>query len=660
MKHLPYILTILVAVLTLFNSDLCHSAEPGNTDIQKSIDIWERRHISKQKFDDKLAKQSLKHYFSLLDPTKLYFHQEDIELFERKTKGLADRLRKGDMEIAYDIYKVYVHRMQNKLEVVKELLDSPGDFKAGEKLKLYPVPATYAIDDATSKARWRKWVRYKQLVFQGSKDSSAPVSQHYHRLVQRAQNRKKDHIAAMFLTSVASTFGGHSHYSYHPESPFRIGSSLGPVLCGIGIYQEQRFGGTVIGNISPLGPASQGTGMTLGDQIISVGEASEDRDVDVMDWMPEGVRKLLVGRKGTNVRVKVLPRGSIKPFVITLTRNKADWKKPFSTIFDEKKTNPKHGAVGYVSLFQLTIDMERFIRSPQNAVVSTASELRKILVEFNSKSVEVVILDLRYNGDGRNMPSQAIDVAGLFLGDGPVLKVLRQETGDTKTYNSSETKAVWDGPLVVITNKFTRHNAEILASVLKDRQRALIIGDKQTRGLGFISSSMPVKWKKVERSASGKEIVGLVYFPYWKLYRVNGKSMQGRGVSPHISLPSYSDIYGWIDSDYPFPLGSDKVDPAKYDKSKYAINGKILKHLSRRSKERRVKSTYFQNVAKVSKDLIIEIPLKDDLVSSKKQKSPVIQWSTPMTKTTEASDGYLDEVLAITHDYLSSLRSTKK
>ena len=50
----------------------------------------------------------------------------------------------------------------------------------------------------------------------------------------------------------------------------------------------------------------------------------------------------------------------------------------------------------------------------------------------------------------------------------------------------------WDGPLVVLTSKFSASASEILAGAIQDYRRGLVVGDKSTHGKGTVQTLLDV------------------------------------------------------------------------------------------------------------------------------------------------------------------------
>ena len=77
-------------------------------------------HYKRTRLDDELSSEIFDSYLELLDPNKIYFLAGDIETFERYRTGLDDALRHSDLAPAYDIFNVYVDRVQQRVDYARE------------------------------------------------------------------------------------------------------------------------------------------------------------------------------------------------------------------------------------------------------------------------------------------------------------------------------------------------------------------------------------------------------------------------------------------------------------------------------------------------------------------------------------------------------------
>jgi len=113
----------------------------------------------------------------------------------------------------------------------------------------------------------------------------------------------------------------------------------------------------------------------------------------------------------------------------------------------------------------------------------TSTDVEHLLKKMKEENVAGVILDLRRNGGGSL--EEAIKLTGLFIKEGPVVQV-RSREGKTDVNEDTDPRVAYDGPLIVLTSRFSASASEIVAGALQDYNRALIVGDISTHGKGTV------------------------------------------------------------------------------------------------------------------------------------------------------------------------------
>ena len=175
---------------------------------------------------------------------------------------------------------------------------------------------------------------------------------------------------------------------------------------------------------------------------------------------------------------------------------------------------------------------------------SSSSDVEDILLDFNDKDVDAVILDLRNNGGGALI--EANKIVGLFVSSGPTVQV-KHKTGYIQPYGASKAKQAWQKPMAVLVNRYSASASEIVAGAIQDYKRGIVLGQR-TFGKGTVQSLDSISKGQVKITES-------------KYYRVDGSSTQNKGVMPDIELLSTWDIESVGESSYPTALEWDNIRP---------------------------------------------------------------------------------------------------
>jgi carboxyl-terminal processing protease len=210
------------------------------------------------------------------------------------------------------------------------------------------------------------------------------------------------------------------------------------------------------------------------------------------------------------------------------------------------------------------IDLPGFYAGEGNgkgAPTSATADVARLVSKLKQENVTGIILDLRRNGGGSLQ--EAIDLTGLFISSGPVVQT-RNFEGRTEVGKDKDSKIAWDGPLVVLTSRFSASASEIVAGALQDYGRAVVVGDTSTFGKGTVQTIIPLgRIMQGEGITPGSD-PGALKVTISKFYRPSGKSTQLEGVKADIVIPSLTDLPEIGESDLENPLPWDTIAPVKY------------------------------------------------------------------------------------------------
>jgi carboxyl-terminal processing protease len=85
-------------------------------------------HLKNPKLDDALSKQLFTHYLEELDPNRSYFLKSDIAAFAKYKTLLDDDLHAADLHPAFEIFRVFGQRLNERVNYVQQLLDRDFNF----------------------------------------------------------------------------------------------------------------------------------------------------------------------------------------------------------------------------------------------------------------------------------------------------------------------------------------------------------------------------------------------------------------------------------------------------------------------------------------------------------------------------------------------------
>ncbi len=628
------------------------------------------QHLSKHKLDDEISQRALEQFAKKLDAMKFYFYQSDMDEFAKSRNDLDDMVGAGDISFAYTVFNVFLKRIDERLVTVDELLKENLDFTIDETLITDPDKLTYAKTPGEAKDRWRKRIKYDLLTLKNDKtlkgeDPKARLKRRYANFARRMHQTDADELLEMFLTSVTGSYDPHTTFM-SPSSleNFRILMTLN--LDGIGAQLEDRDGYTVLNKLIPGGAAEKSGQLKAEDRIVSVGQGDTGEMVDVVEMKLNDVVSKIRGKAGTVVRLGVIPAAGGETKIVRIVRAKIELKdsEARGVIFEEgKKQDGSPFKIGVIDLPSFYMDMEG-AREGLADFKSSTRDVKKLLDDFKSKGVDVVMLDLRRNGGGSL--TEAISLTGLFIDEGPVVQV-KDPNGRVQIYDDMDAGVYWKGPLVVLESKFSASASEILAGAIQDYQRGLIIGDSTSHGKGTVQSLLDLG--ETMFRVGNPPNLGALKLTMQQFYRPNGESTQRRGVLADVVLPSITDHMDVSEADLDHAIAFDKIPSAKFDKLDQ-VNPGLVNRLKAESAARREKSEDFNklqsNITKyIEQKTKKEIPLNEAKfmarraeLDSDKEDQKIDEKLNDSSKVVDR-DFYFNECIGITLDYLRSLGKDK-
>jgi carboxyl-terminal processing protease len=278
---------------------------------------------------------------------------------------------------------------------------------------------------------------------------------------------------------------------------------------------------------------------------------------------------MIRGEKGTPITLTIVPAdtdaGGAVQKEVTLTRDVVQLNASRAKAVIHEV--PAHdGSVMPIGV----IDIPSFYGPVDDPVpgekpsASVTEDVEELLGKLKAAGVRGIVLDLRRNGGG--LLGEAVDLTGLFIRTGPVVLV-RNSYGQIDNKPDSNPKVAYDGPLMVLTSRYSASASEIVAGALQNYGRAIIVGDSSTHGKGTVQAVLEMKTFLPRQifTASAAATAGATKLTVQKFYLPNGASTQNKGVIPDISLPAIEDFRPIGEADLPYALPWDTVGGLRFN-----------------------------------------------------------------------------------------------
>ena len=581
------------------------SAPNYGTIAQYVANLIQNNHYSRTDFEDEVSEKFLESYLKFLDSNKLYFNQKDIDSFNKKYKTtLDDYIFEGSIQPATDIYNLYVERVTKRVEKIKEILNTKEfKFDSDRTVEKRRKDSDWAADEQACDQLWenilegqlleeeirkrRQTERAKELgkklediLGDDSKESpKEKILNRYTRFMETLDKNDKEEACNFFLSTLSQVYDPHSEYFSQSElENFQV--NMQNKLVGIGALLQMDDGAAKIQGLVVGGPADRGGELQIGDRIVGVSQGSDKEMVDILYMKLNRVVDMIRGEKNTTVILKVVPTDAPdETKLISIVRDEVKLKDKAANaeLIEVMGDDGVATKIGWINLYAFYADMQR-------GTVSCSFDVKRLLERLKKEKIESLVIDLRGNGGGSL--EEAIRLTGLFIDGGPVVQA-KSAKGRITNKKSKVPNAIYDGPLVVLTDRSSASASEIFAAALQDYGRAIVVGDKSTFGKGTVQTVMPVRnYMPAIFPKDTKDRAGALKVTIQKFYRIAGGSTQLKGVVPDIILPSYRDALETGEESLPNALEHDSIAKMKYESLDLQETRQQLLKLS----EQRVKS----------------------------------------------------------------------
>ncbi|MFC5283753.1 carboxy terminal-processing peptidase [Pedobacter alpinus] len=626
--------------------------------------------------NDSLSGVIFDNYIEGMDGNKSYFLAADIKDFEKYRFTFDDDLKNGDLSAAFFMFNTYQKRFNERLNYSLKQLNQNFDFTKPDAYVYDREKLGWFKNIEESNQSWGRKVKYDYLNLKltAQKDSAikASLKKRYDNLLSQSNKINNQDAFQIFMSAFTNAVDPHTGY-FNPANAANFNIDMARSLEGIGATLASENDFVTIKSVVTGGPADKSKQLKIDDKIIGVAQGSEEF-VDVIGWRLDNAIELIRGKKGTTVRLKILTKSqdlSATPKIVTMVREKIiledqSVKKKIKTFTKDGKTY-NYGIIEIPAFYADWAEMQK--GNPNYK--STTRDVKIVLDSLKLANVDGIIIDLRGNGGGSL--TEAIDLTGLFIKEGPVVQV-KDYRGKVEVDEDEDPNILYTGPIAVMIDRFSASASEIFAGAIQDYGRGIIVGNT-TYGKGTVQSA--IQMKRINKEFDDKD--DQINLTMAKFYRISGSSTQHKGVVPDIEFPNIfpADKYG--ESSEKSALPWDEIASSTYTKVAdltKTIAGLKLNHENRMKNSKEF--TYLlQDIKEFNKkDTVVSLPLNE--VALKKQRDeledknlkrenerritrglPVITKKDEIVKE-DNFDFIQDETIKIITDYISDPKIVKK
>jgi carboxyl-terminal processing protease len=506
--------------------------------------FMDKNHYRPLQWNDSSSVMLYDKWIKDLDREKLFFTQKDIAILTAYKNTLDEEMLGKSWNFFDASITLYKKRIQKADSIIQVYLSKPIDFSKPDNFT-WPS-TTFAANDIDLTKRWQQYLKWRLLdniadhiTDDGTVLTSALPKDFSKIEIEERQsglklessyiknklqtpelfldNRKDD-----YLNAIAWCYDPHSTYmNLKEKEEFNAMVSAMEYSAGLAVDENDK-GDKTIGYLQPGGSAWKSGQLHKGDVLLKVKINGVEKEIANMS--DDELEDILSGNKSGDIEITFkTAAGVIKTTKLLLEKVSDEEEKVKSYVV---KANKKIGYINLPGFYSREEDYKNLTYD------GCANDVSKEIIKLRKDNIEGLILDLRNNGGGSMW--EAMQLAGIFIDIGPVASV-KEKDGKVSFLKDPNRGTIYDGPLIVLINGQSASASEFLSATLQDYNRAIIVGGT-TYGKGTAQTVEPMDTNKID---ANKKYVDFVKVTGSKFYRVNGSTVQWKGVEPDIALPDF-------------------------------------------------------------------------------------------------------------------------
>lgn len=505
------------------------------------------KHVRGLRNPDEHLEKAAKNTIFELDPFGVLFFERDVE----SLLSSAQSMRSFQTDQWIDrVNRVYKERIDERIDALQQLNSQSIEADDEYEMPFFFEDADYRDEPAGIQQTWINLIQYDALnraysssSFQSRKEFTQHWDRNKSRLLQESAKNEIRKLKEMrdpqeglsrsvfiiFMNSFFQSLDPHTNYLSR-QMMERFTAPLSKKSDSFGIIVEKNpFSAVRVLRLVPGGPAWSSGQIHTGDIIIEVKfpgrkyMAADKSLYSIHEDLTSGSEKYVI----LTIRK---PDGEIRS--VKLFRETLDVDQNIISGFVLESDNFRAGYISLPGFYHQWDDPSR---------PGATNDIAREIIQLKRERIQGLILDLRNNGGGSL--GEALDLAGLFIDEGPLV-IARNKSGREVVLSDRNRGAIYRDPVVILINDRSASASEFLAAILQDYNRAVVVG----------STSMG--------KATSQEVLplsdGFVKITTWTYYNLHGGTHQGVGVRPDIELMEVP--FALKEEDLPGTLEPGKAD----------------------------------------------------------------------------------------------------
>lgn len=623
-----FTITLLLTIVSL------HSSAGESDSLSNNVRILVKRiqakHVRPRTIDAAFGNQVHDYLYGFVDSKKQILKQEDLLYLKSLSSKLNDDIQNGNQHYFTEFRRIVDDRCNEIQQIQKMYLSKPvplnstKKFNRREKDRLTNTnyktfwESTFCVevfDEIVSMHPKDSKSLLKDSLVHFEKKARAKVEQRYLNYFEVIRGKKI--LEEMYLNAIAVSFDPHTLY-FSPAQKESFIEELSTQKEKFGIsYGLDEHNNVILTDILPGSSAWLSNELFSGDQILKIRFGWKSSNWLEIKSGVTGLRELSEAFKnfqGREITLLVLTREGVE---IQVDLEKTQVYNDNDNIKNALMSGQKN--IGYISLPDFYTN-----HSATFTEQGCANDMAKCILKLKKDGIEGLILDLRGNGGGSLY--EAVALSGIFIDYGPILAT-QDHTGEVKILKDINRGLIYDGPLMVLIDAGSASASEIVAAVLQDYKKAIIVGvpsfGKATSQVVYPLDPLIGDLSKLQENPD----YGYANITGGFLYRVNGKSNQGVGVIPDIELGmTVFDSIEEREHTYPNALNPGTIDKKmSYTPASVNLPVEAMVAFAKKQRAEGIYASYYNLLDSIGKSYdenqLISLDLNTYWIESKKDEA---------------------------------------
>ena len=540
--------------------------------ITKLIYLLDKFHYQPLQLNKNNTSLILEKFYDQLDPFGFFLTKNDIESFADTPIELGSEQTENICKYLEEVTILYKTRLKAIDSLTGKILSAPFNLFSKDSITFRKDHMPIRVSNNNErKEQLKNWLQYRIIhglymsvdsSNTGSngnftfKDVNKREAEFREKLLTKERKKidnfisdeknLKIYVLSTFLDAIANCYDPHTSY-FTPEENKSFIKEISTDEYSFGIILgENNNDEVIIEKLVPGGPAWKSKDLFSGDKIIKL-KWPGNKPIDLSFADLDETESALYSSDAKSVDITVRnSNGQTKTVTLNKEKMAIDENKVKSYILKGDKK------VGYISLPGFYTDM----LNPSSAQ-GCANDVAKEILKLKKDDIDGLVIDIRNNGGGSM--AEVCELAGIFIDEGSLF-LIKDKSQPPYSLKDKNRGSIYDGPLEVMVNEGSASASEVLAAILQDYHRAVIVGSP-TFGKATAQVIIPLDTafhlKTANNNLSTKD--GYLKLTVEKMFRLNCYSYQKTGVVPDVFMPEIYDGMGFRESSYYNALSKDSV-----------------------------------------------------------------------------------------------------